>query len=146
MSQEIVISVDIAGTATEKPLGVELWLDDKIVHDINASPDTETYLIKLNGDDKSDHELKFVLKNKTPAHTQIDDAGNIVNDATVTINNLKFDGIKIGYDVNKLATYTHDFNGHSEASSHEFFDTIGCNGTVSLKFSTPIYLWLLEHM
>ena len=145
MSQEIVISVDIAGTATNPPLGVEIWLDNKIVHDVNASLDTETYLVKLN-DDESKHELKFVLKNKTAAHTQVSNDGNIINDATVTIDNLKFEGIEIGHDVTKLATYTHDFNGHGQESTHEFFNTIGCNGTVSLKFSTPLYLWLLEHM
>lgn len=145
MNQEIIISVDIAGTATENPLGLEIWLDNKIVHDINTSPNVETYQIKLN-DAAADHELKFVLKNKTPAHTQVDDTGNIVSDATVTINNLKFDGIEVGYDVSRLATYTHNFNGHGEESTHEFFDTIGCNGTVSLKFYAPVYLWLLENM
>ena len=29
---------------------------------------------------------------------------------------------------------------------HPFFGNMGCNGYVSLKFATPIYLWLLEHM
>jgi len=145
MNNDIVISVDVAGTATENPLGLEIWMDDTIVHDIIATSVTETYLIAINGDTEAEHELKFVLKNKTSAHTQIDDAGNIVNDTTVTLNNLKFDGIALGHVFNNLATYTHNFNGHGEESTHAFFDTIGCNGTVSLKFTTPIYLWLLAH-
>ena len=44
------------------------------------------------------------------------------------------------------AVYTHDFNGTSKATENKFYGELGCNGTVSLKFSTPMYLWLLEHM
>lgn len=146
MNDEIVISVDVQGTATENPLGLEIWLDNNIVHDVNTGVDVETFRITLNDSNESEHELKFVLKNKTVAHTQVDESGNILNDATISINNLKFDDIDIGYAFNKLAIYTHDFNGTGSESTHDFFNTIGCNGTVSLKFTTPMYLWLLEHM
>jgi len=145
MNQDIVISVDVAGTATENPLGLEIWIDNTIVHDINPGIDVKTYQITL-ADDESEHELKFVLKNKTESHTQIDEDGNIISDATVTINNLAFDGIGVGYVFNELATYTHNFNKNGAESVDKFFNTIGCNGTVSLKFTTPIYLWLLEYM
>jgi len=46
----------------------------------------------------------------------------------------------------ELATYTHDFNGTKELTQEKFYGVMGCNGTVSLKFATPIYLWLLENM
>jgi hypothetical protein len=48
--------------------------------------------------------------------------------------------------VTEQAVYTHDFNGTQQEIQDEFYSEMGCNGTVSLKFSTPIYLWLLEHM
>ena len=146
MNEEIVISVDVHGTATENPLGLEIWLDNNIVHDVNPGVEVETFRITLNDSNESEHELKFVLKNKTVAHTQVDESGNILDDATITINNLKFDDFAIGYAFNKLATYTHNFNGTGPESTHDFFNTIGCNGTVSLKFTTPMYLWLLEHI
>jgi hypothetical protein len=47
----------------------------------------------------------------------------------------------------KLTTNTVDvFNGTSEVTEDKFYSELGCNGTVSLKFTTPMYLWLLEHM
>ena len=44
------------------------------------------------------------------------------------------------------AVYTHDFNGTQPEIEDTFFGEMGCNGTVSLRFTTPIYLWLLENM
>jgi hypothetical protein len=48
--------------------------------------------------------------------------------------------------ITQQATYTHNFNGAGAETQEKFYGEIGCNGIVSLKFSTPIYLWLLEHM
>jgi hypothetical protein len=45
-----------------------------------------------------------------------------------------------------VAKYQHDFNGTGKLTTQNFYGELGCNGTVSLKFSTPIYIWLLENM
>ena len=42
--------------------------------------------------------------------------------------------------------YRHDYNGTTDPFDDEFYGEMGCNGTVSLKFTTPIYLWLLENL
>ena len=42
--------------------------------------------------------------------------------------------------------YSHDFNGTQSMVNDSFHGRAGCNGTMSLKFSTPMYLWLLENM
>ena len=69
-----------------------------------------------------------------------------MSDATLTIKDLAFDEIKLNYMLTELAVYTHDFNGTQDTTQDKFYGEMGCNGTVSLKFATPIYLWLLEHM
>jgi hypothetical protein len=97
-------------------------------------------------EDEADHELRFVMKNKLPEHTQVDEQGDIVKDARIVIRNISFDEIPLGQIVIKKAEYTHNFNGSSETVVDKFYGEIGCNGAVSLKFSTPIYLWLLENM
>jgi hypothetical protein len=86
------------------------------------------------------------MKNKTSDHTKVDSDGNIVADARLTITDLSFDEISLGHMVTEQAVYTHDFNGTSAIIQDQFYHELGCNGTVSLKFNTPIYLWLLEHM
>jgi len=45
-----------------------------------------------------------------------------------------------------IIQYCHDFNGTQPAVVDRFHGSLGCNGTVTLKFTTPIYLWLLENM
>ena len=62
------------------------------------------------------------------------------------ISDIQFDEIRLGHLVHELANYTHNFNGTGPYVVEPFSNSMGCNGTVSLKFTTPVYLWLLEHM
>ena len=126
-------------------LGFEAWIDDCKFFDIDHVSGPQKIVMEL-ADDEADHDLKLVLKNKTVEHTQIDEAGNIVTDARLTITDITFDEIALGQLVTDHAVYTHDFNGAQEATEQKFYAEMGCNGVVSLKFTTPVYMWLLEHM
>jgi hypothetical protein len=145
MTDTVTISCILDTTDPASALGFEAWVDDHKICDINHVESKQPVSFELPDDD-GEHELKFILKNKTSEHTKIDEAGNIVSDARLTVTDLSFDEIELGHMVTELATYTHDFNGTKELTEDKFYGEIGCNGTVSFKFSTPIYLWLLEHM
>lgn len=135
----------IAPTAAAVPLGMEIWIDDQKLFDqahVQESHRISTDLL----DDDGEHELRFVLKNKLSEHTQVDADNTIVSDARISVSGIEFDGIALNQLVPALAEYQHNFNGNEELSVHKFYGELGCNGTVSLKFTTPIYLWLLEHM
>ena len=127
------------------PLGLEIWLDQHKFFDQDHIDQIHNVEHEISDDD-GDHELRFVLKHKLSAHTQVDAEGNIVSDATVTVSDIKFDEIDCQYLTTKLAQYQHDFNGTGDPTSQSFYGELGCNGTVSLKFSTPIYIWLLENL
>jgi hypothetical protein len=135
----------VSSTDFSVPLGMEIWLDQHKFFDQDHID--QDYKIEHEiADDDSDHELRFVLKHKQSAHTKVDADGNIISDATVTVRDIKFDGIDCQYLTTTLAQYQHDFNGTGNATTQSFYGELGCNGTVSLKFSTPIYIWLLENM
>jgi len=126
-------------------LGFEVWINDQQHVDIVHV--TAQQQIDLEIDDQdADHVLRFVLKNKTTAHTTVDDHGNIVNDARLIVQGLAFDDIPLKQVFVDHAVYTHNFNGTGIDTQTKFYGEMGCNGHVELKFSTPIYLWLLEHM
>jgi hypothetical protein len=127
------------------PVGMEIWLDNHKLFDQDHVDHACPVEYEMPDDD-GDHELRFVLKNKLSDHTQVDADGNIVSDVTVTISDIQFDGIDCQYLTTKLAEYQHDFNGTGKSIIDEFYGEMGCNGTVTLKFSTPIYIWLLENM
>ena len=135
----------VGSTNLAVPLGLEIWLDQLKLFDQDHI-DQDYNIEHEISDDDGDHELRFVLKHKQPDHTQVDADGNIISDATVTVGDIRFDGIDCQYLTTTLAQYQHDYNGTGEPTIHPFYGELGCNGTVTVKFSTPIYLWLLENM
>jgi hypothetical protein len=145
MTTNTVISCQIDTTDASAVLGLEVWVDDQKFFDTDHVQAAEKISIELV-ENESEHELRFVMKNKSSEHTKIDSNGNIIKDASLTITNLTFDEMPLGHMLVDHAAYTHDFNGTGAVTDSKFYSEMGCNGTVSLKFSTPIYLWLLEHM
>lgn len=146
MNNSVSIQFDIDTTDPAAKLGFEMWLDSKLVVEIDHVTGPQNIQYEVSDDD-GEHELKFVLKNKTSAHTKIDEAGNIIQDARLIVKNLKFDEIELGYDCfTKLAKYHHSYNTDNEPVVETFYNEMGCNGHVVLNFTTPVYLWLLENM
>jgi hypothetical protein len=127
------------------PLGLEIWIDNQKLFDQDHVQESHRISTDLS-DDEGEHELRLVLKNKLTEHTRVDANNTIVSDAIISVNGLEFDSIALNQIVTDLAEYQHNFNGSGELSVHKFYGDLGCNGTVSLKFTTPVYLWLLEHM
>jgi hypothetical protein len=147
MENTVKISCVIDTTDTTVPLGMEIWLDDQQIFNLDWLKESHKISHDISGlDADADHELRFVMKNKNNEHTIVDDGGNIVKDARLIISDLSFDEIALGHIVTEKAVYAHDFNGTGKTVEDKFFGEIGCNGTVSLKFTTPVYLWLLENM
>lgn len=145
MTDTVAITCRVDTTDAKAELGFEAWVDNTKFFDTDHVEKPQSIFIEID-DAEAEHELRFVLKNKTTEHTRIDEAGNILSDARLIIADLAFDGIALGQLVTQHAVYTHDFNGAQEATEQKFYAEMGCNGVVSLKFTTPVYMWLLEHM
>ena len=145
MSTDTFFQCQVGTSDPSVPLGLEIWVDQNKVFDQDHV--TETHTVKHSLPDvEGRHQLRFVLKNKTQEHTKIDDNGNIIKDAVIQISDLSFEGIELGQMFFDLAEYRHDFNGTAPETTAKFYGTMGCNGTLTLEFDTPIYLWLLEKM
>ena len=145
MTDTISISFNLNTSDDQAELGFEAWVDDEKFVDIAHVQCQQQIKIDMSDVD-GDHQLRLILKNKKQTHTKIDEQGNILSDATLTISDLAFDEIKLGHMVTKLATYDHNFNDTKELVQDQFYGEMGCNGVVGLRFTTPIYLWLLENM
>ena len=146
MTPTVCITFNLATTDATAELGFEAWIDQRKVLDVDHVKETQSVAVELDDKDNTEHELRLVLKNKTTAHTCIDEHGNILTDARLVITDMAFDEIRLGHMFFEQAVYTHDFNGTGKTTEDTFYGELGCNGTVSLKFTTPMYLWLLEHM
>ena len=139
------ISCDLSPTNPSSNLQIEVWIDNNKIFD-NYITEHRHIEYRISDDDEREHEIKFVLKNKTDADTIVDELGAIIKDSLINITNIKFDDIDLGYIVNQLSVYRHNHNGHSNWADEKFYGSMGCNGILTLKFTTPIYLWLLENM
>jgi hypothetical protein len=145
MDNSATFSCNIGTTDASASIGIEIWLDD--IQIFNDTHVRETIFFQHEFSDvDGDHRLRFVMKNKTPDDTVVDDAGNILKDARLVVSNLSFEEIELNQLVFQRTVYTHNFNGTQDTIKDEFYGEMGCNGTVDLEFTTPIYLWLLEHM
>ncbi len=140
------ISFLIESSDSSIPLGFEARVNGQV--QFNTEHVQQPTMVKIPVDDQveTEHTLELILKNKLPEHTKVSDSGEIISDAVLKITDISFDQIPIGDIVFNQAQYAHDFNGTQSAVEEKFFDCMGCNGTVTLKFSTPIYLWFLENM
>jgi len=143
--ETVKISFDIETSDAECPIGIEIWLDDAVLLSNNHVQEKIAFDYNI-GDDDGEHELRVVLTGKTADHTKVDEAGNIVKDATLQISNVVIDDIDINQLFLEKCVYTHNFNGTQPEIADTFHGVAGCNGTISFEFSTPIYLWLLENM
>lgn len=143
-SDQITIRCTLTSTNSSIPLGMRVWLNGKSVYE-NAHLAEEQFEYKMPDTD-SEHELSFELFGKLPEHTKINESGEIVSDVLAVIKNFTIDEIDISQVFQNLAVYKHNFNGTKEYTEDTFRGSMGCNGTVTLKFNTPLYLWLLENM
>lgn len=140
------ISFLLESTDYSIPLGFEAWIDDRLIHDTNWVDTAQEVNLEIS-DNEANHVLKLVLKNKLPEHTQIDENGNIISDAMLSVSNFNFDNIPLNMIlITNCSTYQHNFNNTKETTSNKFYGNLGCNGLVEIKFATPLYIWLLENM
>jgi hypothetical protein len=141
----VKFSCVVAPNDTAIPLGLEIWIDDACVFDQDRVSEPVDVAHEFSDDD-GEHTLRITLKNKLLEHTQIDNQDNIVSDALLGVTEISFDEIDCTQIVQELAVYRHNLNGNGPEIEDRFFGDMGCNGTVELKFTTPLYLWLLENM
>tara|TARA_R110000868_G_C10513524_1_gene732352 strand:- start:16 stop:459 length:444 start_codon:yes stop_codon:yes gene_type:complete len=141
----VPIKFNISTTDASAQLGVRVLLNQQIVYENSHIKEPSVFDYSLSDQDQ-EHTLDIELFGKLPAHTVVNAAGEIVKDALINIENIEFDGIDITQIVSVIAEYHHDFNGTQDPTVSKFHDSLGCNGHVKFKFTTPIYLWLLESM
>lgn len=147
MTEKIQLACTVSSTNPTSNVGLEIWIDDIQIYNTEHVADTMDFEHEFTiADVDGDHQLRFVMKNKTQAHTTIDADGNILSDCRVCIENLSFDKIQLRQIFIDHAVYEHDFNGTADPVKDQFYGEMGCNGTVTLAFTTPVYLWLLENM
>jgi nicotinate-nucleotide pyrophosphorylase len=141
-----VCSFSIEAQASDLDLCLEIKLNNQTKFKKALSTESESISFEFDDTDDSKQVLEIIMSGKQPEHTVLDSDGHIIKDRLITIRNVRLDQIALGQLFLDQAIYLHDFNGTAEKTQDKFFGTMGCNGTVQLEFTSPVYLWLLENM
>ena len=132
--------------STGPDLHLTVKLDDHIIYDRSPSDSPENISYSFDDSVETEHLLCFEMSGKLPEHTTISESGEITQDRLIKISDVAFDDIILGQVFIEATKYRHDYNGTGNFVEEKFYGAIGCNGRVEMRFSTPIYLWLLENM
>ena len=142
--ETVAINFDLDSNNYAARLGFLVVYQNQVLVDIDHVASKNSIKFDLDVDD-GDHELQFTMKNKTIDDTVVDEHGNIVSDAYLTIANMHLENVDLEYNFIKHSVYTHNFNGTQDSIEDSFHGTMGCNGTVTFRFSSPFYIWILEN-
>jgi len=126
---------------------IKVAVNDQILLDVELGTRLE-YEQTVELSDEGNHQLTFTLYNKTKYDTVVKD-GVIEKDTLIKISNIELEDIDLTsmLSLNKeLFYYEHDNNGTTQLEKHTLYDTLGCNGTATINFTTPFYVWLLENL
>ena len=140
------LTFDVVPSDPKNPLGIEVWINNLQIVDYQVLNQQQRIAYQFDDEVEQCYCVKIVVKNKTSAHTQVNEAGEILSDSLININNFKIDEIELDRIVYQKAVYTHDFNGSGNQVTDSFYGSAGCNGLIEFEFSTPAYVWLLENM
>lgn len=148
MSTPVKLTFDLSASQDNSGIEIFVQLDQAPPQCIKVGTMAQQVSLVIDDDQETEHELRIVMAGKTAQHTKLDSNGNIIEDVMVFVNSetCMLDDINIATLFWDLSTYHHNHNGTTDYANHKFYGAMGCNGTVTLKFSTPVYLWLLEHL
>lgn len=122
------------------------WFDGVEVQDWPLTQEPREFRYEFSDQYDQEHSFEIELQGKLPVHTHIDEHHMILSDVTVEIGSIALDDIELGHVFSEQAVYHHDHNGTTDPVRDQFFGVMGCNGRVTLRFHSPVYLWLLENL
>jgi len=127
------------------PINLQILLDDVVMFNkIITAEETVSFDF---AQDETNHILRFLISGKDNSHIVRDEQDNVLDSTELSITNISFNDT----DITDIITvspliYKHNYNGNGENVIGKFYGIAGCNGEITLNFTTPIYLWLLENM
>ena len=148
MSEEnLSFQISLTGTFWDRRPQFSVWLDDHVVVQSEIASSAEQIVAFERKIDEGAHEIKIRLENKTIADTVIEN-GEVVKDMLLNIDDITIDDISLG-NLLWSAEYVLDRPHEYKDQTIDHLDgcvNLGWNGTYTLKFTSPFYIWLLEKL
>ena len=145
--ENLNFSISLSGTYWNKKPQFSVWLDDHVVTQSEIASEAEQIVNFERKIIEGPHTLKIRLENKTTSDT-ITENGEVVKDMLLNIDDITIDDISLG-NLLWSAEYVLDHPHLYKGKTIDHLDScvnLGWNGTYTLKFTSPFYIWLLEKL
>lgn len=136
--------LELESTDTSAPLGIRVYFDNNCVFETDHVRET-IQVSHVFEDVIGSHGFEVEMFGKTAEHTKLIN-GKIVKDALINIKRISIDNQDLSKILWDKGVYRHDYNGSQKPIDDKFFGSMGCNGSVGLKFESPFFIWMLENM
>ena len=140
------VELSILATADASDVQITIFADNTQLLKSSAKTKSQRVFFEVDNNVQNTHSITIGMSGKDSKHTTIDKLGNILTDVMVRVENIVIDEIDCT-DIfcSGLQCYRHNSNGVQPEFVDEFYGLLGCNGTVTFEFTTPIHLWFLSH-
>ena len=144
--ERLHFKIGLAGTYWDKHPIYSILVNDKVVVTKEvASPSEEIFYEEFDVDvEEGSATLKIRLENKDWTDTiQNEDKTEIVKDMLLNIKSVEIDEIDLA---NMIYTKTEFVGDDADRPVLDKCIELGWNGTWTLPFESPFYIWLLENI
>ena len=145
--ENLNFSISLTGTYWDRKPQFSVWLDDHVVAQSEIASEAEQIVNFERKISEGPHTLKIRLENKTNSDTVVEN-GEVVKDMLLNIDDITIDDISLG-NLLWSAEYVLDRPQAYKGQTIDHLDgcvNLGWNGTYTLKFTSPFYIWLLEKL
>ena len=157
-TEKLKFRLELFATMWDKPPHAEILINDKsYFNDKISGTEDKPDVIEFEHecDEGKEHVLTIKRSGKTPRQTVINAKGDILKDQLLEIKRMEIDEIDIGaliYEGVYTPNYPEPWATQQKEAGHELKESftnvskMGHNGTWSLKFESPFYMWLLDNL
>lgn len=147
-TETLTFKISLTGTYWSKKPNFSIFLNDELIEqkDIENESVHEIVFERDVAEDQ-EHELKIRLNNKQDEDTIIEN-NQIVKDMILNIDGIEIDDVDIGnlrWSADYKLDQVREYNG-KQTDHIDNCVNLGFNGTYTLKFTSPFYVWLLEKL
>lgn len=149
--EKLHFKIGVSGTYWDKKPHFTISVDDvKQADDHIRGHSNEVQFVEFEVElAEGVHDLKIRLENKSDRDVEKDGHGNIINDMLLNIESIEIDEIDLGQLKWSTSEFVADHTkviGGEDMTVLKNCVNLGWNGTYTIKFESPFYLWLLENL
>ena len=157
-TEKLKFKLELYATMWDKPPHAEVLMTDKSYFngDITGTQDKPDVIeFEHECEEGTEHILIIKRSGKTSKQTLVNEKGDILNDQLLEIKSIEIDEIDIGalvFEGLYTPEYPEPWATQQRASGHDLKEAfknvtkMGHNGTWTIKFTSPFYMWLLDNL